>query len=317
MPWQQGWRHSEAVILQRSDDIMNGAYLANLLFLLSAGAGTLYLLTEAVLQSLGRSLCATEGCKVVSQVSRFGDLSMILLGVGVLSLLVVLAWRGMRSTSGFRDRIINVVLTAALAGEGFLVGYQLFRLHAVCVFCLSVLGIYVVLGLLRILAGHGEVIAGFGALAAVLVLFALVLPAGGLSLPTDRKYVLFFSPDCKHCTEIRKEIDGQGLDVLDAEVSGYAPTLRSLGIDSVPTLMVNGPYEKLFLTGTDAIRTYLAECRAKAAPRSNKRSAERQRTGSPPPAPNPLQLFPVPGSSDQLLSPSSDDGICKENTKCN
>ncbi len=301
---------------------MNGTYLANLLFLITGALGTAYLLVEAVLQSLGKSICASEGCKVVSQYTRFGDLSMVLAGLGVLILITTLAFRGMRSVSAARDRVLNIVLVAALAGEGFLAGYQFFRLHTVCVFCLSVLGIYLALGLFRLLAGHQEVIAGFGALLAVLGLFYFILPAGGIALPLDQKYVLFFSPDCKHCIEIRAELEQQRIPVLHADVREFAATLKNLGIEHVPTLMVNGPYEKVFLTGTDAIRRYLATCQATRAPAASSRTRASgpipapSRSAPQPAQPGKLDLFPSLGTPSQIFSPSPDDGLCKENTKC-
>jgi hypothetical protein len=243
---------------------------------------------------------------------------MVLAGFGALILITALAARGMRSVSAARDRAINMILVAALAGEGFLAGYQLFRLHTVCVFCLSVLGIYLALGLFRLLAGHQEIIAGFGALLTVLGLFYFILPAGGTALPSDQKYVLFFSPDCKHCAEIRAELEEQRIEVLHRDIKEFAATLKNLGIEHVPTLMVNGPYEKVFLTGTDAIRRYLATCRTTPVP-----ATPRPRGSGPLSAPSrsvrqpgTLELFPPLGTPGQIFSPVPDDGLCRENTKC-
>ncbi len=296
---------------------MNGTYLASLLFLLTSALGTVYLVVEAVLQFLGKSICVSEGCKVVSQYTRFGDLSMVLLGLGVLALLTVLAARSMRSSGAGSDRLIDVVLVAALAGEGFLAGYQLFHLHTVCIFCLSVLGIYIVMGVLRIAAGHRGAAAGFGALLVVLGLVYLVLPSGS-ALPLDGKYILFFSPDCKHCQEIRTEMERQGIGVVDVEVKEHATTLKNLGIEHVPTLMVNGPYEKIFLTGTDAIRRYLAACKSAQPPAAGITSRPRSPLSpSEKSAPSgTLNLFSPLGTPGQIFNPPPDEGLCKENAKC-
>jgi uncharacterized membrane protein/glutaredoxin len=226
---------------------MNGKSHFPRLFVIMGALSTLYLLLEAVLQSFGKSICATEGCKIVTQFTRFGDLTMVLLGLGTVAVITVLAAQGMRSISEVRDRIVNFLLVVSLAGEGFFVGYQLFRLHAVCVFCLSVFGIFFVLGVLRTLAGHREVLAGFGSLLAVFSLFYLILPSEGPAIPLDQKYILFYSEDCKHCTEIRKELDENKIEVAHVLVKEYSLLLRNLGIEGVPTLMVNGPSEKVFL----------------------------------------------------------------------
>jgi hypothetical protein len=300
---------------------MNGKYLSALLFLAVSALSTLTLLVEAVLQFYGKSICATQGCKVVTQVTRFGDLTMVLLGLGTVALIAVLAAQELRSVSARSERVINFLLVTSLAGEGFFVGYQLFRLDAVCVFCLGVFGVFVVLGVLRILSGQREVIAGFGALFAVLGLFYLILPTGGTALPRDAKYILFYSADCKYCSEIRKELDDMKIDVRHVKISEYAATLKNLGIEHVPTLMVSGPQEKIFLTGTDAIRRHLLACEqaqstpqkkqtSRTAPRSEKTQATpNQGSGS-------LVPFSPGGGSNLIFSPLPDTGICKEDTKC-
>ena len=300
--------------------IMNGAYLSTLLFLIVSALGSLYLLIEAILQSLGKSICATEGCKVVAQYSRFGDLAMVLLGFAMVSSIAVLAARGMRSQSVWRERLVDVLLCVSLAGEGFFIGYQLFWLHAVCVFCLSVFGLFVVLGALRMLAGHREVLAGFAALFAILGLFYLLLPAGGTALPLDNKYILFYSADCKHCAEVRKELEDRKFAAVHLPVREYSAFLKNMGIEYVPTLMVNGPYEKIFLTGSDAIRTYLSSCQQPAtsspqAVRKTKAAPAGRESGTGQPA-GQLNLFVPSIGPDQVFNPRPDDGLCKEDVKC-
>lgn len=294
---------------------MNANYLSALLFLIVGVLSSLYLLLETALQSFGRSICATEGCKVVSQYTRFGDLTMVLLGLGTVAVITALAARGMRSVSEARDRTINFLLIVSLAGEGFLVGYQLFRLNAVCIFCLSVFGIFLALGILRVLSGHREVLAGFGALAAVLALFYLILPAGGTALPPDAKYILFYSPDCKHCTEIRKELEEKKIEVRHVEVKEYAPLLKNLGIEHVPTLLVNGKYEKYFLTGIDAIRGHLAGAPAPVpAMKPSKRTPAA--SGGRNNAAGQFDLFAPSATPNPLFNPLPDEGLCKEDVKC-
>lgn len=300
---------------------MNGKYLSALLFLAVSALSTLTLLVEVVLQLFGKSICATEGCKVVAQFTRFGDLTMVLLGLGAFALITVLAAREMRSVSVHSERIINFLLVASLAGEGFFVGYQLFRLDAVCVFCLGVFGVVVVLGGLRILSGQREVIAGFGALLAVMGLFYLILPAGGAALPRDAKYILFTSADCKYCAEIRKELDEKKIEVRYVAIQEHAATLKNLGIEHVPTLLVNGPQERIFLTGADAIRRHLLTCeQARPAPQKNQayRTAPRSgKTGATSDqGAGSLAPFSPGGGPNLIFSPLPDTGICKEDVKC-
>ena len=282
-------------------------------FQIVSALGAFFMLVETVMQSLGSSICATEGCKIVTRYTRFGDLAMVLMGLGMLALITVLAVQEQRPAGERRGRAIDFLLIVSLTGEGFFVGYQIFRLHAACVFCLSVFGIFVVLGILRVLAGHREVLAGFGALLAVLILFYLVLPAGGTALPRDQKYILLYSADCKHCVEIRKELEEHKIQVRHVEVKEYASLLRNLGIEGVPTLMVNGPAEKIFLTGAESIRRYLFPPPAPA--KRPKPGAEARRAPVVPQA-GPFDLFAPAGPQTPVFTPQPDDGLCKENTKC-
>ncbi|MDH4161799.1 MAG: hypothetical protein OEW15_03800, partial [Nitrospirota bacterium] len=172
-------------------------------------------------------------------------------------------------------------------------------------------------GLLRIAAGHREVIAGFGALAAVLGLFLLLLPPGGTALPQDSRHILFYSQDCKHCAEIKKELEAGKVEFEPVLIKEYSATLRPLGIEEVPTLLVTGPYEKIFLTGTKAIRRYLASCSAESAvaagakKRSPAAAARNQPAGQ-----LDLRIFAPAGSPNDILNPIPDEGLCKEDVKC-
>ncbi len=277
-------------------------------------AGAIYIIVEIILHFFGTTICRTEGCAIVSQHTRFGDLSILLIGLVVFALLSALALRRDRPEL---DRLINLVLVVSLAAEGFFAGYQAFRIFMPCFSCLTILGLIVTLSVLRMLAGHREIIAGFASFAAVLGLFYLVLPAGGtLAVPADKRLVLFYSPNCKHCAEIMKEIDEREIVVDHAEAKKYADFLMSLGIDKVPTLFVNGPSEKIFLTGTDAIRRYLfCEPKKKAGkktpPRGNVSPGQEAASSS-----GSLDLLAPLGTPEQILNPAADQKLCGEEKKC-
>ncbi len=277
-------------------------------------AGAIYLIVEIILHFFGTTICQTEGCAIVSQHTRFGDLSILFIGLVVFVLLSALALRRDRPE---RDRFINLILVVSLAAEGFFAGYQAFRIFMPCFSCLTILGLVVTLAVLRMLAGHREIIAGFASFAAVLSLFYLVLPAGGtLAVPADKKLVLFYSPNCKHCADIMKEIDERKIVFEHAEAIKYADFLMSLGIDKVPTLFVNGPSEKIFLTGTDTIRRYLfcepkKKAGKKTAPRGNASHGQGAASSS-----GSLDLLAPLGTPQQILNPAADQKLCGEEQKC-
>ena len=62
--------------------------------------------------------------------------------------------------------------------------------------------------------------------------------------------------------EIKKRSTRTKLDITPVLVKEYTATLKNLGVDSVPTLFVNGRYEKLILNGKEAIRRYLTACQS-------------------------------------------------------
>ena len=151
----------------------------------------------------------------------------------------------------------------------------------------------------------------------VLCFVGLVLPPQGTALPSDKKMILFYSEECRHCAEIKEEIEKSKLDITPVLVKDYTATLKNLGVDSVPTLFVNGHYEKLILTGKEAIRRYLAACQSseKPIPSGSDAPASKKdhprirefRTSGP--------LSPL-GAPNPIFNPSTDEGLCKENQKC-
>ncbi len=200
-------------------------------------------------------------------------------------------------------------------------GYLLFRIHTVCVFCLVVFGCMVTLGLLRILSGQREVIAGFAAFAAVFILLYLVLPVGiTVSLPPENRLILFYSKDCKHCTEVIKEFEDQKIAVAHLPVTEYANFLKSMGIDHVPTLLVNDPNQKVFLTGKEAIHRYLLACAPSAKDASSTGSKPTAIEKKQAPVAKKAPLIPDILSQPGLLivpdSAAADDGMCKEDEIC-
>lgn len=296
---------------------MKGKQFSTTYFFIVSVLGALYLLVEAGLQVSGRSICVAGGCGLVTQLARFGDLSMILIGSIALAFLALLSGLNWRRRSGLLDFAINLALIAALAAEGFFVGYQIFWLSEVCLLCLSVFGIFVSLGLLRLFAGWKEVAAGFAAFAVVLGCVGFVLPPRGQALPVDKKMMLFYSTECKHCLEIKEEIDKNKLDITPVLSKEYTATLRNMGVNSVPTLFVNGRSEKLIITGKEAILRYLASCQASGATPAVL-GAPVSKKGSNVTAADSGSGLPLSslGAPTPLINPFTDEGVCKEEQKC-
>jgi len=92
------------------------------------------LLTSAELIShfLGKSLCTTGGCRIVESFVKGGDLVLLIIGVVLFGSLLFISLS--------KHRILNnihlLILISAMCVEGYLVGFQLFIIHEICVFAL-------------------------------------------------------------------------------------------------------------------------------------------------------------------------------------
>ena len=287
-------------------------------FALSLSA-TLLVLAEIVLQSFGKSICYTEGCKVVAQHVRYGDISVLIIGLVTFFLLAVLSFLDLYRSGPGPGRSINLILIVSLSCEGFFTGYQVFSIHTPCVFCLIILGIMAVLGILRLLSDELELIAGFVSFAAVFSMLYLVLPATAtMNLPKDSRFILFYSKECIHCAEVIKRLEESKITVQHLDVVEYAAYLASMGIDHVPTLMVNDPYQKLFITGKESIIRFLLSCNQpqETPVQAGRKTTTGKAAGSPLPGRGaPIEIFSQPGI---LTSPSlsAEEGMCKQDETC-
>jgi glutaredoxin len=262
------------------------------------------------------------GCQIVAQYARFGDISILLIGFLTFSLLTVFALMSMYFDKQAFEKPVNLVLIVSLACEGFFMGYQAFRVYTPCMFCLVVFGLLVTLGLLRLLYGKKEIIAGFAAMAAVFSLFYLILPAeSAVRIPEQKQLVLFYSKECKYCAEVMKKLDENRIPVNHVLVDKYTGFLKSMGIEHVPALYVNNKLEKIFLTGKDEIESYLFSRPKKGEPETTRakvtvKPGEIAIPSGKSSVAKLKDLLNLHDKSFQIFAPSSERGMCKENEDC-
>src|SRR5512144_2591951 len=84
---------------------------------------TIFVATEIVMQSFGKSICVTEGCKMTAQYARLGDISILFIGLGAFFSIMLLTALSLRAPKAGLERAINLILIAALTGEGFFMGF--------------------------------------------------------------------------------------------------------------------------------------------------------------------------------------------------
>jgi hypothetical protein len=303
-----------------TSEMQDRKHVLKKIFLAISSLAAIFVLTEIIMQMFGKSICQTEGCKVVAQHVRYGDISILLIGLVTFSLLAVLSYLDHYLNKTSAGPLINLVLIVSLACEGFFTGYQTFSIHTPCLYCLIILAIMVVLGIIRLLTGQPEIIAGFLSLAAVFSMLYLVLPAGvSVDLPANDRFILFFSKDCKYCAEVIRNLDEKKIMVKHLDVTEYSAFLKSMGIDTVPTLMVNAPAQKLFITGKDAILRYLLPCTSPQETSANvgrKIKKEKPAAVSAPGMGAAGDLFILPPLMTVPSVSSEETGLCKQDEVC-
>lgn len=236
----------------------------NKLFLFFAILGLLLVSIELILNFFNSKLCQTEGCELVAKQVRFGDWIILLLGLITFSSILitfVMSLRKKKQGDLDRSRLYNAIssyiLIISLACEGFFTGYQAFRLFLPCYFCLIIFTIIVILGLIKLFTGSWELVAGFGSLVGVFILFYLVLPVDIVGKVPESNLTIFYSENCNHCKELMKELEEKKVQIPHILIDDDPNFLKNVGIDRVPVLFVNLPGEKRFLVGLSNIRSYL------------------------------------------------------------
>ncbi len=302
--------------------MQNNQKMANKLFFSVSIIGTVFVLAEIILQSFGKSLCVAVGCKMVAQHARFGDGSILLMGLLLFSTLSTFSFLSTYRSKPAFEKYVNFILIVSLACEGFFTGYQAFRLYTPCIFCLAVFGLLIALGVLRLISGAKEILAGYAAMAAVFSLFYLVLPAeNNVRIPEHEQLVLFYSKGCNYCAEVMTAIEASKIPVDHVLVGEYAGLLKSIGIEHVPALYVNKSNEKIFLIGKDTIERYLfPRAKDRQTDKTEDKTAyqrgETARSTEKGRATATMNFLNTQDNAFTISTPSSPEGACKKDEDC-
>jgi uncharacterized membrane protein len=236
---------------------------AHILFTILSVTGMVLVLVEIGLYLAESSLCTSEGCRIVAEQARFGTISILLLGLALFAALTLLTLVKSTHWRKYCEGAISTILIAACAAEGFLVGYQIFRLHTPCAFCLAVCAIVVTLGIVWMVAGHKEILSGGICFLAIVSLFYLITPLTTASNDwkslciADEELILFHDDDCPSCKYIENTCTECNIKVIKVDAQNYLDFLSCLNISRLPVLLVNKDDEKTILVGTTRIEEYL------------------------------------------------------------
>ena len=190
-------------------------------------------------------LCENSGCNVVGDFLNIDQLILNMAGLLFFTSIIMLS---------HRIKLITFIIFYAFLFETFLICYQLFVLHTICFYCLSIYASLVILMILR------------GKLDDLLVIFITLSIAFNVvkfvplnETNTQQESVLFYgSESCKHCKEAKillksKNINYQFRDIKKIENVYF---LKHLNIKTIPTLVLSNANTKQILVGFDSIKKY-------------------------------------------------------------
>ena len=188
--------------------------------LLAAGG----LLAERYLTQLGKSLCHTSACEIVTKFVRYGEPLLLSIGAaGFLLLAVFILFAGRYGKHPFVRSLPILTLIGAAAFDGALLGFQFITLRQHCQLCIS---IALSLGLISLF--YSASLKRWSILCSVLTVWTagflanaiLIMPdttetqAGmtfyerpaARTLPPPPVATLIFSMECPHCTELLESL---------------------------------------------------------------------------------------------------------------
>jgi uncharacterized membrane protein/glutaredoxin len=227
--------------------------LLRVLFLGLTLLGLFLNILELFLLSAGKTLCSSQGCKIVDSFARFGNSFMCLLGTFLfLSILVIYLWE-LKNRN--KNLLLDLILIVALTGEGYLIGFQLFGVGHICYFCLTVF--LTILGLTLLRFFDKRPIVGLGILGFLSVGFlTFIVPPKGFTPLPKTKYVLIYSPTCPHCRKVEKFLDNKGINYRKVPYKEVLNLLLSMETEKIPVLLVREKNKSLFLIGEEEIYNF-------------------------------------------------------------
>lgn len=213
--------------------------------------GFLFVSIELFFNLSGKSLCQTEGCRIVESFVKGGEFVLLLSGVALFGLLLILSLK--RKAEYFH----SIILLIALSTEGYLLGFQSFIIQEFCFFCLVVFFILFISALLRLINGRKEIALAF--ISFVSVFFITSIVNLQINEFPSSQYVLIYSENCPACKEIIQDFKQMSIPVEIIEAKKVSSVLKTLNINSVPVLLYNEGNEKRFIIGAKNIKEYFFE----------------------------------------------------------
>lgn len=219
-------------------------------------AGFIIVLTEFILHIHGKSICTTQGCRIVESFVKGGDLILLISGLALfITLIFVSLYKFPSKIQPLIEYFHSGILILALSVEGYLLGFQSFVVREFCIFCITVFGIILLSCLFRLIRKRFEIIYAFSCFISIFLITYFVNPEIG-QIPSSQ-YVLIYSKECQHCEEVIQFCKTHSISVQAIEAKEITGALRTLKIQHVPVLFCDEGATKKFIIGQDNIKEYL------------------------------------------------------------
>lgn len=238
----------------------------------------------------GSSICPTQGCKIVEDLTLIQPFWVNLLGL-IFFQAVFWSLKTLKDKTFFNVDPIGLLLLGGFVFDSVLLAYQIFVVGTFCLYCLSVFAFVLVL---NIMYGRRQSAWSLTALLVILFSFSILSFVPGTdqmdrfslktaawgvrscSAPTKEVY-LIFSSTCPHCHEVIQSlnqcnscdlylnpidhIDTLNLDGIE-RIDTFAPQinrhmLELLEIDTIPVLVSKSPDSYDIIKGEGNILNYL------------------------------------------------------------
>jgi hypothetical protein len=191
------------------------------LHLLGLSSALLLTLDTVLHLTQAGGLCQTQSCQAVGEYVRFGETALLILGTAFFWCLWLVFFLATRLNRPFIWHLAALILLAALAFDGGLLGYQFMGLGLPCLLCIGV-GAALLANLFSLawvrqvwmIAFIGVVVwaGGFAANSTLNVApknheppdlqRTAFVSKSAQPVPSDQDYYLFFSLNCGHCLEV-------------------------------------------------------------------------------------------------------------------
>jgi len=212
-----------------------------------------YIATETYMKLQHTSLCGAIGCKLAGELLRFDPLYLNYLGIGAVTVLVILGYLSLKSK--IIERLFFIVLYSAIAFETTIIGYQFIANPEPCIFCL---GIYSSLLLIAVLSRSKR----FAALLAVVL--SIFLGINTLAISKNQPYVtlngiyLIQSNSCAHCKKVKKYFQENNIEYTPISVNEVTPRsfLKFVDISSIPVAIIKDKTGIKLINGDRGIIAY-------------------------------------------------------------